>query len=387
MRLLLVGEYSKLHNSLKQGLEALGHHVIIIGSGDGFKKFPVDIKVDHSFHHPFMKKLKVGFYKLTSIDLGAYEIYLRARLHSKNLRGFDIVQLINESSLKTKPKFEIKFIKQLLKHNSNLYLLSCGIDYQCMRYMMDGKFNYSVMSPYLSDPALKPLYKFQLQYLNADFKALHDFIYEKAQGVIASDMDYHIPLLNHKAYLGLIPNPINTEAIDYIPMEIKGRIHIFHGVNTSAIVKKGNDYFTEALNIIASKYGDSVAIKTTHSLPYDEYIKIYDECHILMDQIYSFDQGYNALEAMAKGKVVFSGAEQEWLDYYRLEADTVVINALPDVDYLVKKLSWLIENPEKIMEISKNARAFVEREHNYKAIAQHYIEIWTKNKEMSITTI
>lgn len=379
MRILLVGEYSRLHNSLKEGLESLGHEVSIIASGDGFKNYPVDIKVDHSWHHPFLKKLKVGFYKLTSIDLGAYEIYVRALLHSKKLKGFDVVQLINESSLKTSPNFEIKFIKQLLKHNKKLYLLSCGIDYQCMRFMMDGKFSYSVMSPYLKDPSLKPLYKFQLQYLNADFKELHDFIYEKAQGVIATDMDYHLPLLGHKSYLGLIPNPINTETIAYLPIAINGKIKIFHGVNTSAIVKKGNDYFTDALKIIASKYEDKVAITTTHSLPYEEYIKIYDECHILMDQTYSFDQGYNALEAMAKGKVVFSGAEQEWLDYYGIKEDTVVINALPDVDSLVKKLSWLIDNPFKIMEISKNARAFVEKEHDYKNVAQKYLDTWIEN--------
>ena len=160
MRILLVGEYSRLHNSLKEGLEALGHEVSIIASGDGFKNYPVDIKVDHSWHHPILRKLKVGFYKLTSIDLGAYEIYLRARWHSKKLKGFDVVQLINESSLKTSPKFEMKFINQLLKHNKKLYLLSCGIDYQCMRYMMDEKFSYSVMSPYLKDPSLKPLYEF-----------------------------------------------------------------------------------------------------------------------------------------------------------------------------------------------------------------------------------
>ena len=380
MRILLVGEYSRLHNSLKEGLEALGHEVSILASGDGFKNFPVDLKIDHSFHHPILKKVKVGFYKLTSIDLGAHEIYLKTKLHSKKLRGYDVVQLINEFSLKTNPYLEMKFIKHLLKYNKKLFLLSCGIDYQCMRYMMDGKFSYSVMSPFLKDASLKPLYKFQLEYLSEAFKKLHDFIYEKAQGVIATDMDYHIPLLGHPSYLGLIPNPINTASIDYVPMEIKNKIKIFHGINTSAIVKKGNDYFSEALKIISSKYGDLVEVITTYSLPYDEYIKIYNDCHILMDQIYSFDQGYNALEAMAKGKVVFTGAEKEWLDYYDIEKDTVVINALPDTNYLVEKLSWLIEHPEKIVEISKNARAFVEKEHHFKIIAEKYITVWKTTK-------
>jgi glycosyltransferase involved in cell wall biosynthesis len=381
MKILLVGEYSGLHNSLKKGLESLGHEVLIFAHGDGFKNYPVDVKVDHSFHNPLLKKLKVGFYKLTSIDLGAYEIYLKARLHHKTLRGFDVVQLINEFSLKTSPTLEIKFIKHLLKHNRKLYLLSCGIDYQCMRYMMDEKLSYSVMSPYLKDMSLKPHYKFQLVYLADTFKKLHDFIYEKAQGVIATDMDYHLPLLGHQAYLGLIPNPINTDAIKYIPLEITKKIKIFHGINTSAIIKKGNNYFSEALKIIVATHGDKVEVTTTHSLPYDQYITIYDECHILMDQTYSYDQGYNALEAMAKGKVVFTGAEKEWLAFYGLEEDTVAINALPDVDYLVEKLSWLIEHPEEILKISKNARAFIEREHDYKDIAKTYINVWNISKE------
>ena len=39
---------------------------------------------------------------------------------------------------------------------------------------------------------------------------------------------------------------------------------------------------------------------------------------------------------MAKGKVVFTGAEKEWLDYYEASEDTIAINALPDI----KTLPW-----------------------------------------------
>jgi hypothetical protein len=37
MKVLLVGEYSRLHNSLKEGLLELGHEVSIVGHQDGFK--------------------------------------------------------------------------------------------------------------------------------------------------------------------------------------------------------------------------------------------------------------------------------------------------------------------------------------------------------------
>jgi glycosyltransferase involved in cell wall biosynthesis len=376
MRILLVGEYSRLHNSLKEGLTHLGHEVLLIGNGDGFKNYPVDINIDHSFHGKILKKFKVAFFKLTSIDLGSLEVYLKTILRRSQLKGFDVVQLINESPFFIKANYEKKIVKHLIKNNKKVILLSCGIDHQCMTYMMKGKFKYSIMTPYLKDKSLYKMYQFQLQYLNEDFKALHDFIYEHCYGVIASDMDYHLPLLGHKKYLGLVPNPINIDKIKYIPIKIDNRIKIFHGVNSSATHKKGNTYFIDALKIIDQKYADKVDIKTTYNIPYNEYIELYDDCHILLDQVYSYDQGYNALEAMAKGKVVFTGAEQEWLEYYNLEEDIVVINALPDIKKIAEKLEWLILNPDKIYEISKNARTFIEKEHHYVKCAESYVEKW-----------
>jgi glycosyltransferase involved in cell wall biosynthesis len=379
MRILLVGEYSRLHNSLKEGLVELGHEVVIVGNGDGFKQYPVDIFIDHSFHNHFLKKLKIAFHRLTSIDLSSLEVYLKTLLKFKQMKGFDVVQLINESALGIQARHEKRFIKRLLKHNKKLFLLSCGIDHQCMTFMMNRKFRYSIMSPYLKDKSLYDNYKFQLHYLNPDFTDLHDFIYANCKGVIATDMDYHLPLLGHPKYLGLIPNPINTSKIKFIPITtIDGKIKIFHGINTSAVVKKGNDYFIEALKVIEKKYVDRVEIISTRSIPYEEYIKHYDDCHVLLDQTNSYDQGYNALEAMAKGKVVFTGAEEEWLDYYKLDKNTVAINAKPDVNSIIEDLEWLINNPEHIGIISKNARDFIEKEHDLLMITKTYLQTWKR---------
>ena len=150
-------------------------------------------------------------------------------------------------------------------------------------------------------------------------------------------------------------------------------------------IKKGNRYFEEALHIIQKKYTDKVEIISTENLPYDDYIKAFDSCHILLDQVYAYDQGYNALEAMAKGKVVFTGAEQEWLDYYKLDKDSVAINALPNTNDIVLKLEWLINNPDEIIKISKNARVFIENEHHYITIANKYMKHW--QSPMQITKI
>ena len=99
----------------------------------------------------------------------------------------------------------------------------------------------------------------------------------------------------------------------------------------------------------------------------------------MLDQVYAYDQGYNALEAMAIGKVVFTGAEKEWLELYNIKENSVAINALPDHTKIIESLELLINNPSKIMEISANAREFIEKNHNYISIAEHYEKVWSKN--------
>lgn len=45
---------------------------------------------------------------------------------------------------------------------------------------------------------------------------------------------------------------------------------------------------------------------------------------------------------------------------------------------MASKLEWLITNPKKIIEISKNARRFTEEHHNYITSARGYLNLWAK---------
>lgn len=377
MNILLIGEYSRLHNSLKEGLIKLGHNVILVGTEDGFKQFPVDYNYGASiFSRPKLKLFSILINRLTGLNLQQIESAIRFYRLLPKLKEFDTVQLINENSIKTNATLEIWLLKKIIKNNKKMFLLSCGIDHLSVKYAYDKKFKYSILTPYHENPKLKEYYKFIFLKLQRPAIKLHDFIFKHISGVLASDIDYHLPLLNHPKYLGLVPNPINYNKIEFIPLSMTNKIIIFHGVNSQNYIKKGNVFFDEAIEIIKNKFPDKVKVIRTEDIPYNDYIKVYDACHILLDQVYAYDQGYNALEAMAKGKVVFTGAEQEWLDYYNIEADTVAINALPDANKISAKLEWLILNPENILKISRNARAFIEKEHDYITIAQKYLEVW-----------
>ena len=75
MKILLVGEFSRLHNSLKEGLVLLGHEVSIVGCGDKFKQFPVDYSIyaQLSNNNKIANFLFKGIRKIIGLDLGKIE--------------------------------------------------------------------------------------------------------------------------------------------------------------------------------------------------------------------------------------------------------------------------------------------------------------------------
>ena len=377
MKILLIGEYSRLHNSLKEGLQKLGNDVTILGFKDGFKDFPVDFPLEKKWDSGFRKKIKLIILVLTGFDISSYLTYRQFWKNRNHFKSFDVVQLINENSFFCDYTHEKKILEYLFKHNKKVFLLSAGDDYMYVDYNFQHPENPSIVQPYLAGKIADKDFSNVLKFRTKPFEKLHHYIYENIQGVIATDLDYHIPLQNHKKYLGLIPSPMNVDTLPKKELVINERIVIFHGINRESYFKKGNDFFEKALEIIKKKYDTKIDVFVTENVPYNDYINRYNQAHILLDQLYGHDQGSNGLEAMAKGKVVFTNASNIFEKHYNL-TEKVAINGLPDVDYLVSELSFLIENPTEIIAIGNRARIFIEKEHDYVKIARKYLDTWGK---------
>ena len=58
MKILLVGEYSGLHNSLKEGLIQLNHKVTLVSSGDNFKNYPSDF-INSKMYYPWVDHMHI----------------------------------------------------------------------------------------------------------------------------------------------------------------------------------------------------------------------------------------------------------------------------------------------------------------------------------------
>ena len=377
MKILLIGEYSNLHNSLKQGLQKNGFEVTLLSTGDGFKNFDSDIPIKSTlFENKFLKLIAKLIDRLIGVSLNEIEIFIKAIFKINKLKGFDIVQLINERSFGTSPRLEKTILKYIFKNNKKVFLLACGVDTVSIKYASEKKFRYSILSPYFKNKNLKGEFKHTVKYLNSNYLMLGEYVRDNVKGIISSDLDYHIPYENFNKYLGMIPNPVNIDKLKKSEINKKNKIFILHAINSKNKIKKGNEFFEKSLILIEEKYKNKIKIVKTIDRPYSEHIINVNECDILLDQVYAYDQGYNALEAMALGKVVFTGAEKEWVEFYNIKEDSVAINALPDISKIVEKLSWLIENPMQLKSISKNARKFIEEHHDYKNIANKYLKTW-----------
>ena len=377
MKILLIGEFSRLHNSLKEGLIFLGHEVKIVAAGDNFKRYPVDYSIHAKFFLNFWgpRKIKNIVYRIIGFDLAKTERAVRFYFLLPQLKNFDVVQLINSDALDTHPKLELQLFKILYRQNKRMALLVCGDETPVNEYLLRNELRYSVLTPYLLDRSKQKEFAYSLKYVTPKYRRLFRWIEKNASAIIVSDLDYKIPMDRMGYNTLLIPNPINTDIIQYKEIVSKNRIIIFLGINKLSYNKKGIPYFEEALDIIKEKYANRVEVIVSENVPYNEYILSYNNAHIVLDQVYGFDQGYNALEAMAKGKVVFTGAENEFYEYYKL-TEPIAVNALPDVDYLIERLSFLIENPSEIAAIGNRARKFIELEHDYIIIAKKYLKTW-----------
>lgn len=379
MRILLLGEFSRLHNSLKEGLVALGHEVTLVSAGDDFKGFPSDFSIRPRFSDGSKSLSFAGkvLRKITGHDLASWEKGLRFKKLLPKLHGYDVVQLINSDAIETVPWLSKKLYRKLFSQNDKIFLLVCGDETPVVDYWLSHPEKRHVLSAYFAFPDKKAYFRYTLKYVSAPYRKLYDYVRSKAKSIISSDLDYHLPLNEKSIPNTLIPNPVNVALFPETETNDADTIRIFHGINKYNSIKKGNRFFEEALDLLKEKYAGKIEVITAHSLPYSEYDTLRKSAHIVLDQVYGDDQGYNALEAMARGQVVCTCSGDAFRTHYKLKED-VAIEARPDVAYLTEQLSHFIEDPEAIRRTGNAARRFIEKEHHYVNVGRKYIETWEK---------
>ena len=128
MRILLLGDYSNVHNTLAKGLRQLGHEAVVASDGDGWKNYPRDIDM----RRPSLRPL----------DSVAYMV--RVLRQFRHFRGFDVVQLINPVFMPLRAEKLPPFYRYLRKHNRHIVMGAFGMDHYYIKACLDFQtFRYS----------------------------------------------------------------------------------------------------------------------------------------------------------------------------------------------------------------------------------------------------
>ena len=110
-------------------------------------------------------------------------------------------------------------------------------------------------------------------------------------------------------------------------------------------------------------------------MSFDQYVQLLKRTNVVVDQCCSYAYGINACLAMAQGKVVISGCREETLQALDVK-ETPMVLAKPDVEFLYKQMENIVTRKENILDWGKQSRVYVEDVHNYKKVAQEYVDAW-----------
>lgn len=358
MKILLIGEYSSLHNYLKEGLLAVDPtlDITLAAVGDGWKKIPgADIILFNLKDNSRIGKIK--------------DLVIEPWKKVKRLKGYDIVQFINPMIF----HYSINplFIHKLVKSNKNVSLISAGYDCALVDAYCSGRQPYYIFD---FNKWLVKWYK-GMSAVALSNRISNHIILKSAKCIIPSLYEYSVGYSGNKLLERVVPFPINTDKILYHDNIVKNKIVFFHGVNRES--EKGTPFIRKALERLKQDYPDDVEIVIEGHMPFKKYIDVMNRANIVIDQCCSYGYGINACIAMAQGKVVMSGASKETIEAFGVDY-CPIIEVKPDVDFIYQQCVKLLKCRDQISDIGYKSREYVEKVHNYKKIAHEYMKIWDK---------
>lgn len=363
MRVLLIGEYSKLHWTLAEGLRRLGHEVTVASSGDGWKNYPRDINIGYSNK---TEALKV----------------FRKLLLTSAFKGYDVVQVINFAFMfgPKRDTFNHWFLRYLKRHNGKVFLGAFGDDYFWVKACMDGRFRYTQFSQNTPAMLADPHYQEALKLLSPVAERSNTYVAERCDGIIAGAYEYY-KAYEHTPFAGklhYIPFPINTEDHVFKKNEVdaSNKVKFFVGIQVSRNAWKGTDVLLSELTRFCAKYPNSTEMSIAQSVPYETYVKMYEGSNVLIDQLYSYSVAMNALTAMTGGKIIIGGGEPEMYEFVNETENKPVINVIPDPHQIQQQFEYVMDNRANFGQMAVAGRSYVEKHHHFVSVASQYAEIW-----------
>lgn len=366
MKILLIGEYSNVHYTLSRGLKTLGHDVTLLSDGDGWKNYPRDID---------LRRKSTGKFHTLHYLLKLYHLMPK-------LKGYDVVQLINPVFLELKAERILSFYHQLKRQNRSVFMGAYGMDYYWVKAGMDcTSFRYSDFNIAYELRHTLDTEQFKKEWLYGEKGKLNRQIAEDCNGIVCGLYEYYVSYMKYfeeKEKLCHIPFPVvqNDRNIDPI---IPKRIKFFIGIQRSRNAYKGTDIMLCALKRLHAQYPRDVEIVSAENVPFAQYKSMLEGSDVLLDQLYSYTPAMNGLQAMSQGIVLVGGAEPEYYTLMNEETLRPIINVQPTEESVYQELEQLVLHKERIPQLKKESLEFIKKHHDHLAVAQQYVQFWTKN--------
>ena len=141
---------------------------------------------------------------------------------------------------------------------------------------------------------------------------------------------------------------------------------------------KGSDFLEIAARRVTDRYPGKAELTIVENRPFDEFIRLLCNSHVVLDQIYSYTPATTALMAMAYGLNTVSGGESDFYDYIGEHTLRPVINAPVELDELTETLDKTVSAPERIAQRGRESRLFVEKHNDCEIVAARFLDFWTK---------
>ena len=369
MRILLLGEYSNVHNTLAQGLRSLGHQVTVASDGDGWKDYPRDIDLQRtpgkraSFLWRLIKALP-------------------------RMRGYDVVQLINPMFLELKAQRIMPIYRYLRRHNGKVVMGAYGMDYYWVSVNTDIRpLRYSDFNIGDSMRTDIEAQRYRDEWTGTPKQELCQAIALDCDAIPAGLYEYWATY-NEVKECGRDGRAVRDK-MQFIPFPIVmpehpdttfngGPLKLFVGISRGRSAYKGTDIMLHAAQELKSKYPDLLDIRIAQGVPFEEYQRMMDGSDAILDQLYSYTPSMNSLLAMSKGIIVIGGGEPENYDILDEKELRPIVNVQPTRESVFNELEQLILHPERIPELKRQSVEYISRHHDYLKVAARYVDFYSK---------
>lgn len=385
MKILLIGEASFLHNTLKKGLVERGHRVITMSDGNGWHDAPrnIDLRRDGRWG-----------------KLGGLRVVWQLLRHLPQLCGNDVVQIHNYQFVPLMYRWNTLLLRFLKLTNRRVVKGCFGDDPQIFSRQAQGVPAYSDTywsgqlqnaelhrdriaeviehgaeaswrkTTHMADALVACLYEYWLDYNEPPYAAKLHYVplpMECEEMVKCVDNDPPSPSHPNDSQL---PTNLTTSPSHHLTILI--------GLQPKRDFMKGAMKIAAFVEEVARRHPGKVQIKYVEGVPYDEYMHLLAKADVLVDQLYSYTPSMNSLAAMARGTVVIGGGEEEYYEFIGEKTLRPIINVRPDVpdEENITAIERALFTDGMLERMAQESVEFVHKYHDYRLVAKQYEQLY-----------